>query len=628
MSSFPADPDAEALILCDFGESSLNGEFDLVFDRHVRIKILTKAGYEHGTFSITYHRKDERVRNIDGITYTLSPDSSITAVTMDAGSIFEEDVDGTYRRKRFTLPSLSPGCIIDVRYRITASSLFRLRPWRFQRSIPVLWSEYRTIIPKSIAYAGVTMGYETFHINAKDEIMQRFDGEAVSYLRANNVTCNRTRLVLRDAPALRSEPYITTLSDYETRIEFQLAGYADPNGGVRRVLKDWSEVKNDLLESPFFGEKIEATKTIRKLTEKVTQGFATPMEKMKSIYDYVRSSIVWSERNRYSTDRDVDDIVESKNGSSSEITFVLLSMLKSANLEAHPVILSTRSNGMLQDMYPILDQFNYVLARVRIDGKSHYLDATDPLRPYDLLPVNVLNVKGLVISEGPLEWVTLASPKRFVQNTVAQVRLGEDGLVSGRVESREDGYSGLHDRTSMKNSTNNEVAKSALAIDASGMTLDSVWIDDRDDVDRPLMLRANVVNESYAQVAGDMIYVNPIVVNRVTTNPLRSELRKFPVDMAYATSSSTIVRMDLPAGFSVHEPLKNRSISTKMKGATYSRTFEANQGQITVTSTLEINSTIFAPTSYKEIRNFYTQMIGLQAEQIVLSRSSTSAKKN
>jgi len=629
MSSYAADPDAEAVLLADFGESSLNGEFDLVYDRHARIKILTKAGYEHGSFTITYHNKDERVRNIDGITYTLAQDSSISSTAMDGSAIFDENVDGTYRRKRFTLPALRPGCIIDVRYRITSSSLFRLRDWRFQRGIPVLWSEYRVMIPRSIVYAGVTMGFEPFHINEKHEVMQRFDGAAVSFLRANNVTCNQYRWVVRNAPALRSEPYITTIKDYETRIELQLAAYADPNGGVQRVLKDWSEVRDELLESRFFGEKIEGTKTIRKLAEETTAGLTAPMDKMKAIYNYVRSAIVWSEKNRYSSDRDVDEILESKNGSSSEISFVLLSMLKSIGIDARPVILSTRSNGVLQDVYPILDQFDYVLAQVRIEGKTHYLDATNPVRPYDLLPVNVLNVKGLVIADGPLEWVTVSSLKRFEHVTSTDIVLTAEGSIRGRVESSEVDYSGMLNREAVKSKDELEMLKAALSAEASGVTLDSAAIEAADSVDVPLLAHAMIHGESYAQISGDLIYVNPHVINRISNNPLKSERRNYPVDMGYATTSVTTVRMKLPEGFTVHEPLSSRSIGIKGKGATYSRTFEVKDDHVLLTYRFEINSTLFPPTSYKELRNFYSQVVSMQSEQVVLQRVLPAAvKKN
>ena len=52
MKSFPKDTNASAVVLCDYGESYFNDDLNIVFNRHVRIKILTTKGYEWGTASI------------------------------------------------------------------------------------------------------------------------------------------------------------------------------------------------------------------------------------------------------------------------------------------------------------------------------------------------------------------------------------------------------------------------------------------------------------------------------------------------------------------------------------------------------------------------------------------------
>jgi hypothetical protein len=46
--TFPADSNATAVVLLDVGEASFEPNYDLVFHRHTRVKILTKEGYDWG----------------------------------------------------------------------------------------------------------------------------------------------------------------------------------------------------------------------------------------------------------------------------------------------------------------------------------------------------------------------------------------------------------------------------------------------------------------------------------------------------------------------------------------------------------------------------------------------------
>ena len=214
-----------------------------------------------------------------------------------------------------------------------------------------------------------------------------------SYLSADIVHCTQYRWVVRNLPALRDEPFITTISDYVNKVDVQLAAYSFIGSGVKRVMNEWKSLVNELVESENFLEKIDDTRQISKQAKEITTGLSSAEEKMKAIYNWVANSIVWSGSNKVFAEQDVNDVLETKKGSNAEITFLLLSLLKSVGINGDPVILSTRSNGKIQDLYPILSQFNYVLARACIGSQYYYLDATDPLRPMELLPIKVPKCK-------------------------------------------------------------------------------------------------------------------------------------------------------------------------------------------------------------------------------------------
>ena len=60
------------------------------------------------------------------------------------------------------------------------------------------------------------------------------------------------------------------------------------------------------------------------------------------------------------------NVMNKEKGSSAEINMILIAMLRSAGLNADPVILSTRSNGSLNQNSAMMQQFNYLVAcRIR-----------------------------------------------------------------------------------------------------------------------------------------------------------------------------------------------------------------------------------------------------------------------
>ncbi|HEY6953534.1 MAG TPA: transglutaminase domain-containing protein, partial [Bacteroidota bacterium] len=371
MKSFPADPNASALILCDYGDTKFDNELDLVFTQYLRVKILTTKGYDWGTKSVVLTTEDgaERIRDIEGATYSLDDNGAVVTAILDKKDIFEEKADGKHTRYRFTLPGLKPGCVIEMRYTTVSKYMSDVPDWVFQSSEPVRWSEYRLTSPKQIVYTVVTNGFEPYAVNELKDVSLAFTGVASSYLGGTLQQGVMARWVLKNAPALREEPFTTTVQDYVNKIDVQLSRYTFAGEGTREVLRTWPSLLKELLDSRNFGNKIDVTRAVRKQTEAITASCRTPEEKMKAIYNWVSTSVVWTGQDRIFADQDVNDVLDTKKGSNAEMTFLLLSMLKSAGIEAAPVLLSTRSHGKSQEIYPILGQFNYVLSRATIGNQ-------------------------------------------------------------------------------------------------------------------------------------------------------------------------------------------------------------------------------------------------------------------
>jgi transglutaminase-like putative cysteine protease len=504
MTSYSADSAASALILCDFGSTTFNDDLSLIYERHIRVKIFNENGYGLATFTISFYDDIEYIDDIEGYTYWLDESGKVLKAELDEDDIQKEVVRDDLINNKFTMPALKPGCVFEIKYKIVTKSLALVRDWYFQYSEPVRWSEYRLMYIRNITYSSVSRGYEPFYVSESTQSTKVVSGTAKRYSNGSIAHCNNLRWVVKDAPAVRKEPFITCTDDYKNRVEIQLSSYTIPGHGVETFSKTWPKFIKEFLDAKWFGDKISNSGKIKDLSAKITEGITDPEEKIKAIYKWVSSSIVWSGRNTKFVDKSLNSIIDSKEGNSAEINMLLISLLKSANIECDPLVLSTRGNGKIQDLYPIMGQFNYVIARAKVNSKYYFLDATDPERPYDLLPSKVLNVKAIAIKEGPVEWTNLNCDKKNNTKSIANVTIDEQGSLSGYFEVSLGEYRSVDLRNALTEKNQTEAIKEMLDTELYGFEIDSVNILNKDSIDSPLRMLVYVSSDHYIQQGGDL----------------------------------------------------------------------------------------------------------------------------
>ncbi len=624
MSKFPADSNATAVILCDYGEVEFTGsEFEMDYKRHRRIKILSEAGYKWGNFDIQYYAKDrfQSVKDVEGQTINLAADGSLRRDKLDKKSIFDENVDGTFRRVRFTLPALTPGAVVEYRYTIHSHSGVFLHDWEFQTGEPTRWSEFRAEIPQVLEYVMLRPMSMTFAIDES----QTHPIPSMALNTGYDLNSTTYRWAMREVPALREEPYMTTPDDYRARLRFQLSKFVWPGVPAVEYMNTWEKLAKDLMESESFGRQLERHGVLRRQAETLVAGMSTPEQKMRAIYDYVRTTMNWNGEYGYLCGVDLDKAFQARRAGGPEIALMLTSMLRSAGLEAHPVLISTRENGKVVDVYSILSQFNHVLTYVKAGTKEYLLDATDPLCPYTLLPVHALNHLGWVVDKKNPNWITITDPGIFMSQTIVIAKLGADGAIAGKFKSSDDGYSGLINRHTLRDKKEDEYIRDGWLEDLAGARLDSFKITDKDSTHKPLVTEAYFSSNDHVQVAGDNIYFNPMFFGSEKENPFKLPERNFPVDFAYGFKTTYTLNLALPVGYVVQELPKSIALNMPKDTGQFRRLAQVEGNNLQFTCQIVIRKPSFDPAEYKALREFYDRIVAAQAEQVVLKRGTTAA---
>ncbi|MCU0355185.1 MAG: DUF3857 domain-containing protein [Cytophagales bacterium] len=459
MKTYDKDTSAAAVVLCDYGKADFqyNSErgFQIRFERLVRIKILKKSGYEWATGEISLYRSgpqnEEKVSELKGYTYNLA-NGQIAKEKLEKEAVFTEKKSESWSVQKFTLPNVREGSVVEYTYTTVSDFLYPFQEWDFQNSIPVLWSEYRALIPEYFNYRMQSNGYEPFHINTNEQTATSFtiknEGgfvsgvspwsgqsgrQAASYDRVE-AQATKYRWVMKDVPAIRPEAYTTTPQDYMSRIEFELASTNFPGQGFKPYSSSWPSVADLLLKSEDFGTQLNRAGFLKESVAKIKAGFKEPAQQAMAAYELLRQYMTWNGEKRMFSKDGTKKAFETRTGNSADINLMLVAMLRELGLESQPVLLSTRDHGRVLPYYSMLNKFNYVVASVVIGDQRMLLDATDSHIAPGLLPTRCLNGIGRVIDANGGDWINLETKEKAVEMFSAQLALNEDGELTGQVE--------------------------------------------------------------------------------------------------------------------------------------------------------------------------------------------------
>jgi len=604
----PGDDNASAVILSDVGTTSFTRNGKIKLERHTRIKILDESAYDaFGTVELTYYADDraERVKDVDGQTFVME-DGEIREIELDNDDIFEEDLDDTYSRVSFTLPNLEPGAVIEYRYEIIATNPIFLRSWRFQTSEPTLYSDYSVEIPDWAKYATIIRGSSSFD----EKTSERIGGMTGRV--------QKRRWVSTRMPALREEPFMTTLRDHRQSISFQLRSITDPRTGrVIPFMEDWGKVAETLMNERSFGRQLGRHSEVKSIVEGLTASVDAPDETVERLYTYVQRNLEWTgEHGIYAPDG-IDDVLERRRGTGSEINLLLCSMLQIAGLDAHPVLISTRDHGQMMPLYPFLDQFNAVAVAVVQGETLMMLDATDPHRPAGTLPKRAQNGQGWMVKEDSPTWITIPPTGRASRTTLVRATVSPDGTVEGSVHAKDASYTAVEGRKKLADSSPDAFARTAL-FDTEASVSD-VQVTGLDDPSQELSTKASFELPAYAQVAGDFLYVNPMMIGRQEANPLERPTRQTPIDLPAPRSDTHTISMAVPEGYEVVEVPENKMIRLGEQ-VFFQRLAQDSGSMVSVRVRHVMGQTHFEPDAYDAVRSFYQEVVDASSAPIVLRR--------
>jgi Domain of Unknown Function with PDB structure (DUF3858)/Domain of Unknown Function with PDB structure (DUF3857) len=622
------DSNAQAVILYYAGsakyESNNSSWFNVIYTYHKRVRLINKNAFDAATIEIPLYKgegAEDNIEKLEAATYVLE-NGIITKTKVDKESIFKDKVTKDFTIKKFTFPNLKEGCIIEYTYKIISPRTHYLRGFYFQDKYPVIRTEYDISVPTLFNFVFLTGGYYDLNPKEVSKSYQTYNifninGSGSSRFFRYDATNVFSKWVLTNLPPLVREKYTTTIKNHVAKIEFQLSTLNFPNEPPKPIIRSWEEATKTLLKDEQFGLALsEKSRWLDDDIEKLIIKNDT-LATTKNIFNFVKNNFNCTNHDAMYMSEDLKTAYKGKKGNIIEINMLLTAMLKKADINAAPVLLSTRDNGVAYEAYPILNRFNYLITKAIINGKEYLLDASKKRNGFNRLPEECYNGYGRTIAEIPFLIPLFADSLTETKTTNIYINNSEDGKQMQGSFSSNLGYFESFDLKEELSSNNIEdyfkkiKISYSYDIDLSNTSVDSLKLSDENVVIR---------YDFSFKLDEDIVYFNPLLTEAYKTNPFTAATRNYPVEMPYATKEIININIEIPKGYKVDELPKSARVKLNETDGMFEYIIQADTETIQMRCKIEINKANFAAEDYESLREFYSYIVKKQSEQIVFKK--------
>jgi hypothetical protein len=600
---------AEAMVLLDDGVLEYVMNSGLELKRRIRIKILDKKGLDRANIHLEYRNMmggSQYISGVEAQTYNLDEGGNIITTKVDKKLIYDKKINKRKSEKAFTFPEVKVGSIIEYKYTHVGVGLI---DWYFQRSIPVKYSRFVIDFPQEIEVAIIP--YCSRQYDRKTD---------------NSSTRNLSTYTMANVPSLQDEPYIINEDYYRDRLETKVVAF-NVNGRRTNRIVNWPQVIKFLMEDEDFGVQVKKNIPRTDELDAKLKNITTPYERMKTVYKYVQDNMQWNENPGIWALDGVKSAWKDKKGTVGEINLILVNLLKDAGLNAHPILVSTHDNGVVNTVdagtfeHPGFHQFNKVMAYLEMNDRPYVLDASQKNTPAHLIPSDILLTQGLVIEKietGEWGWKTLWNES---SNAKTIVRINSEidatGKIVGEASISSYDYARLSRISTAKSGKDKFIAKYISDVN-QGMEVKDVSFNNLESDSLPLV--QTVKFSQPLNAAGEYNYFSVNMLTGLERNPFVADNREADVFFGSTQHIEIYGTFILADGLQFDELPKNLKMIMPDTSVTIMRLSQVHDNLLQTKIQIEFKKAVFAAEEYPDLQEFYQRLFEILNEQFVVRK--------
>jgi hypothetical protein len=474
----------------------------------------------------------------------------------------------------FTVPDVKEGTVVDIEYNIHSQLFWQLRDWYAQCEIPVAYAKLDMNIPSYLIFNIEDHGIQRLtHTCTAGSMKFKLVSDPLS--NPMTVTTNHYVYIGRDLKAMPKDDYVWNVNDYCAGITAELKTYRLPGMSEMDFAKTWEQIDELFLGSDPFNLQLNAHSPLQQaLQDAHIQDIANVQERAAAVYQLVMKHVKWN--GKYNLwPQPTKETLQQGTGTNADINMLLIQSLKDVGLEAAPVLLRSRDQGMMPYNFPSFQKLTtFVVGVMPQGGTKFYVDASSTDDYLNVLPATLLVERArLLLKDKKSQWVNLQKISRSQATTMVEATLSADGVLSGTQVTHRKGL----------------IAE----------TTDSI----------PFTIRG--------EVSGNKISVCPFYAVPITKNPFKAGKRLMPVEFPREELQQITVNITLPEGYDLENTPKPISATTPDKGVNGRYAVSSYGGKAQVQYLFNVNKVAHPNTNYEALRDIYSMFAEYSKTPIV-----------
>lgn len=608
-----------------FGGSSTQGSIGGANTAHWSLPSVARVGEDAPWDTDSYQGKVE-IGALEG--RVVHPDGTVVPLIGKPAELLKATKGRRGTETSFTMPGVEVGSVIEYRYQIRYDRYLTAPSWQLQ--MPYFVHKEHFVFKPSTQILRSTEGGSGISDSAlKDphdniltdlELQQNLPaGKGVTRDALGNYIVDLT-----DVPAIPPEPWAPPLNTSSYSVDFFYTYTPDVKDYWQKQMSYWNKVLNNYTET---------TTALKNAVNEATSPSDSQIEKARKLYELVQKidnvdgSVEGAplSGSEFIPHGKVETVLLSKKGSSNEIAYLYLGLVRAAGIQAHAVRIASRSVRAFSVQYMDNIQLDTALIALNIDGKEVLVDPGTRMAPFGTLHWAHAGAGGVRL-DATNKVETFVTPlQKNTDNSilhVGSVSLTPQGGVSGTLKIAFIGQRAIELRQlalkSGAEAVKEEVNKMIAAQVPTGVQAKVDHVAYLDDPTKQLLAVINV-SGSFAKNADGQITVPRIFFAAQEKNPFpEDKVRELPIDMRYPAQEQEQITYVLPAGFALKEVPQDANLRWEENAAYQLRT-KVVGNSITDSRVLARGFTLLDAKDYEQVRDFYQKVLTADRSELVLT---------
>jgi hypothetical protein len=611
MKENPAEPGALAMIL--YREDIVNS-LHSTEDVYYREKIFSAEGKKYGDIEIPFIKGAEEIRDVHS--RTIHPDGQvIESDTKVLEKLLVKAGDIKFLAKTFTVPDITPGSVIEYRYRIQRDpqALYNCT-WRLQDELYTKRAHFVFSPYQGEGAPGLI--WRTFRSSAAPQ--KQRDGSFA--------------LDVNDVAGLPDEDFMLPKDELRGKIQFIYLEEEHP----KESKEYWDRVAKRMFETQdkFIGKRA----SVRDLVAQTIKPEDSAEVKLQKLYvraqqvhntdDDREKTAQEAKRQKTKDNNNVDDILKHTYGDSGDIDYLFSAMAQAAGFDSNIVWVASRDKHRFHPDLQDRDELNDYLVWVHAGDKDYFLDPGIHYCPFGILPWYETGISALRPTKQGAVYMQIPGTASATSVTERKVDLTLDmnGVLTGTLTVR---YTGERAFSRRENAHDEDAeGKKKLITDEvkewlpSTAKFELTSITGWDDANVPLEVQGKLTLHGMGEAVGRRLLL-PIGLYEAGQRQLfDASARKQDIYFHYPYEDVDDIMIQLPVGAKA-DSLPPPQVLDPGGSLKYEISAKQDGNSLQVHRKLVVGGILYPAGSYSEIRKFFATAKSNDEQQLVLQAPSS-----